>query len=204
MRPVLAAISALLLLPGCLGGGEDAEPPGQTPPGTCPPEADCVARPGAAAQPPDASPVAPADAARTVSVPFSYEGSTGTAICPPALRAGFAHCVSLQAGDGAAPEMQVPTPLRLAATLTGDARPGGQPFYVSLLVDVGEGWTWDPAREPSAEGEPPLAVDWDLSAYPRDAKFMFYVESAQAVGPVTFVVDRAYAVEGELSGLAPA
>lgn len=199
MRSLVLPLAALLSLAGCLG---PEAPPDDAGP-TCADASLCGRDPATPEVAPAVAPAA-ANATREVSVPFAYEGSTGAVLCPPIPARAFAHCVTLQPARGEAPEMSVPTPRRLVATLTSETGPADAPFYVSLVVDVGEGWTWDPDREPGAEGSAPLEVDWDLSSYPADAKFLFYVEAGRPVGPTAAGVDQDYAVEGVLSGLAPA
>lgn len=197
LRPLLALALLAAATAGCLGSEEPAAEvventscPADAPCQDCSAEADCLAwtpEPNATALP-----------ATVRAVPFEFTGNTGGALCPPA---GRSHCVTIEESRIDAPELQGAQPLALVANVTWTAAtPATTEFYVSVLVDQGEGWEWDPETSPSIAGASPIAVDWDLSAYPPGAKFLLYFECYQALDAggqhASVVLPQDFAVAG--------
>lgn len=143
---------------------------------------------------------------------WTHRGSSGTAVCPLLpVRAAFGHCVFLQPPEGTPPELAAQgPPLSLHANVTSPSgTASAQEAYLSLLVDMGDGWTWDPEREPGYSGALPAVLDWDLSAYPAGTRFQLWVETgvaAAAPGPTGAWVVAPMEVEasGEFVWLPPA
>lgn len=189
----LAALVVALSLAGCVGTEEPPEDVVET--GACPDEgcAGCQADGSCGAQEP--LPAGPPPLPAVVTTPFEFTGNTGGSVCPPPVVRS--HCVTLQESRVDAPELQGERPLAVHANVTWSAStPATETFYVSILVDQGEGWEWDPETSPHLEGTSPVVVDWDLSRYPAGAKFLLYFECYQAAPAGSVALPQDFAVSG--------
>lgn len=151
----------VLLLAGCVAEKPDASGPSPTV-ADCDDCGGCGAADLCAAPPPT-----------PVVEPLVYDGRTPGYACLRALQ-----CADLQEGEFLGPAFGSATPLRLVGNVTWSAASEATAsFVVELVVDMGNGWEWDPEREPESSGASPVAVDWDLAPYPPGTRFSVYVET---------------------------
>lgn len=192
LRALLPA-ALLLLAAGCVGTEEPVTESAAREPdvelGVCPEEGCAGAADPLETAREEAAPVAEA---------FRFEGRTGTSAC--AVTEAAVQCGRAVAPEWAPPALASGRPLAFQATVTSDDPLAAEhEYYLSLWVDLGNGWEWDPEREPVTTGPVPLAADWDVSAYPAGAKFLLWVEAYRHEGPLYVVADQPYAAEGMLT-----
>lgn len=196
-----AALLLALLATGCVGTEPESEvlPACDDDCGECPATWDCAVTCFDCGECADgeAIPLCAPPPPPPEMVAFRFEGRTGTSAC--LITPAAAECARGVAPDWAPPEVQAHQPLALHANITStDLLAAEHEYYASLWVDEGDGWTWDPEREPITTGPVPLALSWDLAAYPPGTKFLLWVEAYRMAGPAYLVADHAYAAEGAL------
>lgn len=172
-------VALALAAAGCVAAEEEApaEPP------TLPVCTDC--------EPPCEE--APCEAgAEPRATALSYAGRTPGYACVRALQ-----CQDVQEGSFLGPPFGDGRPLRLMGNVSWSAQSDAtRSFVVQMVVDMGDGWEWDPTREPEARGGSPVLVDWDLAQYPPGTLFSVYVETGTGTEHAWVAQSQDYTFEG--------